>query len=318
MPRHKELTRSIAWFPGTSVDSLSSTNAQFWSGESAPLVWSVLARVDGSTYNLFGVHTPNDGTKTGEVTEATFTTTHSTFTVTAGQRTFTLDFFSPVSPKNLLRQSLPFSYLTVTLAAGDSSSVQLYSDIDSTWTGQQSDSSWTHSTNGSTSIFEISALGTATYSQNAKTEQALWGSAVYATRPSGSSSLSVQAGPLADVRQGFIDNGSLSGDQADWTSDGVTGFAHDLGTTADESAVTFAIGHVREESINYLGAAQTGYYRSVYSDVTSAVSYFLDDYDDANSESSDLDDLIEKTGSTTFGKPSITSRDLQVCEKTQS
>ncbi|KAJ6164989.1 hypothetical protein N7470_003661 [Penicillium chermesinum] len=274
---------------------------RFWSGDAAPLVWTVLARVDGTTYNLFGVHTPNDGTQPGEVTAATYTSTHSTFTVTAGQRSFTLDFFSPVSPKNLLRQSLPFSYLTVTLAAGDSHSVQVYSDIDSTWTGQQSDSTWSHSTNGSTRVFQITAVGTATYSQNAETEQALWGSAVYATRPGSGSSLSNQAGPLSTVRQGFIDNGTLTGSQASWTSDGVTGFAHDLGTTADQSAVTFAIGHVREESINYLGAAQTGYYRATYPETVDAVSYFLDDYDDANSESTRFDDLIQTTGSTSFG-----------------
>lgn len=261
----------------------------------------MLARVDGTTYNLFGVHTPNDGTESGQVTAATFTSTHSTFTVAAGERTFTLDFFSPVSPKNLVRQSLPFSYLTVTLAAGDSSSVQVYSDIDSTWTGQQSDSTWSHSSNGSTSVFEISAVGTATYSQDSETEQALWGSAVYATRPSGSSTLTSQAGPLSDVRQGFMDKGALTGAQEDWTSNGVTGFAHDLGSTADESAVTFAVGHVREESINYLGTAQTGYYRASYPDILSAVSHFLDDYADANTESTSFDDLIQKTGSASFG-----------------
>ncbi|KAJ5724566.1 hypothetical protein N7493_006294 [Penicillium malachiteum] len=287
-----------AWIPGNDVASLPNSNAQFWAGNA--LVWSVIARVDGTTYNLFGVASPNDDTESGTVTAATYTSTHSTFTVTAGARSFTLDFFSPVSPKNYLRQSLPFSYLTVTVAAGDSTSVQIYSDISGSWTGQATDSSWTHSTSGSTSIFQIEAVGQAIYSQNSY-GQALWGSAVYATRPSSTSTLSTQAGPRVTVRKQFVEDGTLTGDYADWTPGAVTGFAHDLGTTADESAVTFAIGHVRKDSINFLGTTQTGYYRATYADNIDAVTYFLDDYDDANTESAELDDLISDAGSDSFG-----------------
>jgi hypothetical protein len=253
--------------------------------------------VDGTTYNLFGVAHPSAGTKSASVTVATYTSTHSTFVVTAGSRQFTLDFFSPVSPKNYLRQSLPFSYLTVTLAAGHSSSVQIYSDIDSTWTGQTSDSSWSYSTSGSASVFQIQAAGAATYSQNSD-GQALWGSAVYATS---GGSLSTQSGPISTLRQRFINNGTLNGDHADWTPNGAVAFAHNLGTTADKTAVTFAIGHVREESIDFLGAAQTGYYRATYEETPAAVAHFLHDYDDANTESTKLDDLVQSTGTSSYG-----------------
>jgi hypothetical protein len=284
--------------PGNEVASLSSNNAQFWAGNK--LIWSVIARVDGVAYNLFGVASPPSGTQSATVTEATYTSTHSTFTVTAGSREFTLDFFSPVSPKNYLRQSLPFSYLTVTLAAGDSTPVQIYSDIDASWTGQTSDSSWSYSTSGSTGVFQIETVGAAIYSQNSD-GQALWGSAVYATRPSNSSSLSTASGPSLSVRETFVNNGNLTGNHADWSSTGVVALAHDLGTTADESAVTFVIGHVREESINFLGDAQTGYYRSTYSDTVDAVVHFLDDYDDAKAESIQLDKLIQDMGISSYG-----------------
>ncbi|KAJ5894924.1 hypothetical protein N7495_006615 [Penicillium taxi] len=287
-----------AWIPGNSVASFPNTNAQFWSGNS--LIWTVIARVDGTTYNLFGVASPNSGTKSATVTAATYTSTHSTFQVTAGSRSFTLDFFSPVSPKNYLRQSLPFSYLTVTLAAGSSSSVQIYSDIDSSWTGQTSDSSWSYSTNGSTDIFQIETVGASTYSQNSNS-QALWGSAVYASRPSGSSSLSTGAGPRVSTRELFVNNGKLDGNHANWASGSVVAFAHDLGKTAASSAVTFAIGHVREESINFLGTTQTGYYRATYADTVDAVSHFLDDYSAANTESTAFDKLIQKTGLSSYG-----------------
>lgn len=220
--------------------------------------------------------------------------------MTAGSREFILDFFSPVSPKNYLRQSLPFSYLTVTLAAGDSASVQIYSDIDSSWAGQTSDSSWSYTTSGSTGVFQIETVGAATFSQNSD-GQALWGSAIYATRPSNSSSFSTASGPSLNVREIFVNNGNLTGDHANWSSTGVVALAHDLGTTAHGSAVTFAIGHVREESINFLGDTQTGYYRATYSSTVDAVVHFLDDYDDANTESVRLDKLVEDTGTSSYG-----------------
>ncbi|CAI7651300.1 unnamed protein product [Penicillium glandicola] len=287
-----------AWIPGNSVASLASNRAQFWAGND--LIWSVTARVDGVAYNLFGVHLPLSGTKSGTVTEASYTSTHSIFTVEAGSRTFTLDFFSPVSPKNYLRQSLPFSYLTVTVTAGDSSSVQIYSDIDHSWVGQAVDVSWSYSAKNTTSVFQIEGVDTQTYSENAN-GQALWGSAVYATRPTTGGSLSTASGPSTSVRQSFIDNGNLTGTHAEWSVTGVVGFAHDLGTTAKEVAVTFAVGHVREESIDYLGAAQTGYYRASYAETVDAVSYFLDDYADANEESTTFDSLVQSTGTSSYG-----------------
>ncbi|EPS29563.1 hypothetical protein PDE_04513 [Penicillium oxalicum 114-2] len=287
-----------AWIPGNDVASLSSHNAQFWDGNK--LIWSVIARVDDVAYNLFGVAFPPNGTQSAIVTQATYTSSHTTFTVTAGSRDFTLDFFSPVSPKNHLRQSLPFSYLTVTLAAGDPRSVQIYSDIDASWTGQPGHASWNFSTSGSTSVFEIEAVDTATFSENDH-GQALWGSAVYASRPSNSSLLSTASGPSLSTRESFIHGGNLNNQHAEWSSTGVVAFAHDLGTTADVSAVTFAIGHVRKESIDFLGQTQTGYYRAMYPETVDAVSYFLDDYEGANAESVQFDQLIQDTGAYSYG-----------------
>ncbi|KAJ5115332.1 hypothetical protein NUU61_001091 [Penicillium alfredii] len=287
-----------AWIPGNHIASLPTSNSQFWAGND--LTWSVIARVDGVAYNLFGVAKAPDGTKSASVTGATYTSTHSTFTLEAGSRKFTLDFFSPVSPKNYVRQSLPFSYLTVTVSAGDSSVVQIYSDIDDSWTGQSSNSRWSSSTKGSTSLFQIQAVGAATYSQN-HDGQALWGSAIYATRPSGGSSLSTASGPSASVRKHFVDKGSLDGKHPDWSSGGVVGFVHDLGTTSKKASVTFAVGHEREKSIDFLGTDQTGYYRSKFPETADAVSHFLDDYTDANDESTRLDKLIQDLGTSTYG-----------------
>lgn len=96
-----------AWIPGGLVKDLPSASPQFWAGQD--LTWSIIARVDGTTFNLFGVPDPGPGTKSAAVQSAEYTSTHSIFTLSAGSTKIKLDFLSPVSPSNYLRQSLPFS-----------------------------------------------------------------------------------------------------------------------------------------------------------------------------------------------------------------
>lgn len=95
------------WIPGGLVENLPSSSPQFWAGND--LTWGIIARVDGTTYNLFGITEKVRGTSNAPVVSASYTSTHSTFTLAAGTATFKLDFFTPVSPSNYIRQSLPFS-----------------------------------------------------------------------------------------------------------------------------------------------------------------------------------------------------------------
>ena len=125
------------------------------------------------------------------------------------------------------------------------------------------------------------------YSENPNA-QAPWGNAVFSSRPNGST-LSTQLGDPNVVRKAFTLNGTLTGAIPDWKKGGVVGMAHDLGSLKGEASVIFAVGYVREQAINYLGNAYTGYYRQRYPDTLSAVSYFLDDYDDAKAESVRMD-----------------------------
>lgn len=94
------------WMPADRVDQLPYAESQFWTGQE--LGWSVMVRVDGQVYSLMGVPEASS-ILPANVRRAKFTSTHSLFDLTAGSVAFTLDFFSPVSPSNYLRQSLPFS-----------------------------------------------------------------------------------------------------------------------------------------------------------------------------------------------------------------
>jgi hypothetical protein len=253
----------------------------------------VLARVGGTTYKLFGAPDALSGSVEASLTTAEYTSTHSIFTLAAGTAaTFTLDFFSPVSPKNYVRQSLPFSYLTVSVDAKKASKVQVYSDIGESWTGQTGNTVSTFTKSDGVSMFELSVDGAAQYSENANS-QALWGQTVLGADASTRITISHASGTSSALRAEFANKGSLSNTTPSFATGNVVAISQGLGSVKTGS-VSFGIGYVRQAAINYLGNARTGYYRAQYPDTLSALSFFFDDYADAYSESLASDALLEQ------------------------
>ncbi|KAI4160954.1 MAG: hypothetical protein L6R39_000160, partial [Caloplaca ligustica] len=287
-----------AWMPGPFVSNLTASNPQFWAGQDLTL--GIMARVDGQAFSLLGLPSPPAGVREATVSNAQYTSTHSVFSLLAGNISIKLDFLSPVSPSNYLRQSLPFSYLTVTAANTAGESVQVYVDIDESWTGQSGSTAANATKSGQTSVFQLSVTGAGTYTQNAM-DQALWGQAVFASRPSNSSTLTTQSGSAASVRSLFVSNGTLSGFTPAYAAKDVVAIAQDLGSVASTASVTYAIGYTRDAAVNYLGNARASYYSATYKDSISAVNHFLDDYADAESESSAMDSNIDNKAASTAG-----------------
>ncbi|KAF2085215.1 DUF1793-domain-containing protein [Saccharata proteae CBS 121410] len=288
-----------AWLPGNQAADLPSAQPEFWYANS--LTWSVIARVDGTVYNLFGVPSPADNTQSATVVSGNFSSTHSIFLLTAGNAEVTLDFFSPVSVDDYQRQSLPFSYLTVTVSPLNDAtpSVQIYSHIDDTWTGQSTSSTINITTTGETSVYQVTANDQATYSE--LEQMAAWGTAVYAARGSDQHNLTYQSGPSATVTEQFINDGYLTDVAEDWAAGNVAGFSQDLGTVSMPLDFHFVVGYVRIETINYRGSARTHYYRADYPDTVDATSHFFDIYDDAKSESVTFDSQVISVGEAAGG-----------------
>ena len=285
MQEYLALTYGTAWLPGNETANIASAVAQFWFGQK--LTWSVIARVDGKAYSLFGVPNPGDNVQSGSLVDAEYTSTHTTFTVSAGSANFVLDFLSPVSPTDIVRQSLPFSYLTISASASGESfpSIQIYSDIDVSWNGQLKEpisaSFGFATTMADTQVFTLTADGQPEYSE--LDQMAQWGTAVYCTRPN-QSNLTATVGVLDDVRAGFAANGNVSGEWA-WQAYSVVAYSHDLGFVSSAKNVTFAIGYVADPSINYMGHPRTNYWRSACADINCACVRVLEDFDDADAES---------------------------------
>ncbi|KAG6833882.1 hypothetical protein H0H87_007893 [Tephrocybe sp. NHM501043] len=99
--------------------------------------WSGFIRIDGTAYNFLGA--PHIGGATplkARQKSSEFTSTQSIFVLSAGPVDVTVTFLSPIEAKDLVKQSIPFSYMAVsaTPTDGKSHSVQLYSDITAEWT----------------------------------------------------------------------------------------------------------------------------------------------------------------------------------------
>lgn len=84
--------------------------------------------MDGTSYTWLG----DPGPQAVSQTAYDFTSTRSSFTMdVAGKVSMNITFLSPVTPNDLKRQSLTFSYLNVDVVSSDGQNhdVELYSDI---------------------------------------------------------------------------------------------------------------------------------------------------------------------------------------------
>ena len=92
--------------------------------------WQGFIRVDGTVYRWMGA-APGASADVTQ-TEFTYTSSKSIFIMdVAGKVEMNITFLSPVTPTDLKRQSLAFSYLNVEVKSldGVAHSVQLYSDV---------------------------------------------------------------------------------------------------------------------------------------------------------------------------------------------
>ena len=109
--------------------------------------WTGLIRVDNATYVWMGA--PSNMTTLVNQIAFEYTSTRSIFTMdVAGIVGMNVTFLSLVSPNDLLRASLPYSYLDIAVWStdGNTHDVQVYSDISGEWTSAVRDSiiQWTY------------------------------------------------------------------------------------------------------------------------------------------------------------------------------
>ncbi|KZT27177.1 DUF1793-domain-containing protein [Neolentinus lepideus HHB14362 ss-1] len=292
------------WLAQGAGAQLNDVWPTFWTG--SILGWAGYVKVDGTTYTFLG-SPGNNGTQKAVQKDLTWTSTQSIFIMTAGGIDLTANFLSPVDPTNLVNQSLPFSYLAVSVASndGDSHSVQVYSDISAEWiSGNDSLIANWNTTTGSVLIHQVQLTNQSMFAEILDHTQ--YGSAYYST--SNTDGVTYQTGEDLVVRGQFIANGTLLNTQDTefraiqdrWP---VFAFAHDLGTVkAVTGPVLFSVGHVRDPAIEYIVATggrqnRSLYFWSQYSTVDAAVVDFHADYGNALSVAKAYDAQVQSDAS---------------------
>ena len=100
---------------------------------------------------------------------------------------------------------------------------------------------------------------------------ATYGYVILATGNGNTAGTTVTTGTSDQILQQFSTQGKFTG-RAPGNTCAIT---RELGKVSSAQSVNFVVGHYRENAINYLGKAQTGYFRSKNLDVKFALDAFL-------------------------------------------
>ncbi|KLO07574.1 DUF1793-domain-containing protein [Schizopora paradoxa] len=296
-----------AWLAQGGGAALNDVWPSFWTGTT--LGWAGYVRVDNVVYNFLGTPSvPNTSAQKAVQQSLKFTSTQSIFVMKAGPVDLTATFISPVEPDDLVRQSLPFAYLSLTAQSNDggSHSVQVYTDISAEWiTGDNS-----LTANWSTTVGDIITHQVQLENQQLFTEVSdhiQQGSAFYSLAKT--SGTTFQTGQDIVVRAQFIDNGVLLNSQDsnfravedDWP---VFAFAQDLGTVTSTSSqpVVFSVGHMRDPAVEYIIAndqtqPRNSFFLSEFSTPSDAISFFLGDFQNAMTSANSFDSKVNSDAS---------------------
>ncbi|KAI1429181.1 glutaminase GtaA [Xylaria sp. FL1777] len=283
--------------------------------------WTGMIRVDGTTYQWMGA-VPNS--QNVNQTEFSYTSTRSNFVMDVGGKVeMNITFLSPVTPNDLKRQSLPFSYLDVDVHSldGDSHDVQLYADVSGEWASGDLNAviEWDYGTSDGVAYHKFYRQSQTEITESSELPN--WGTFYWSTGDS--DALTFQSSSDVIVRGAFKDNGVLPNTKDtsfravnnNWP---VFGLAKDLGSVGGDSVNTlFTIGITQDNAVQLLGAGSglTTYpslWTSYFDSDLAAVTFFYNDYETAAGLATDLDDKVASDSIAAGGQDYLTITSLSV------
>ncbi|VDC04719.1 unnamed protein product [Peniophora sp. CBMAI 1063] len=283
----------------------------FQEGYSAQVqAWVGLIRVDGTTYAWAGeidAISPYVQATVPTGPQQTLSPTSTVFTYQAGPVQVTVTFLNPIEPDDLVKQSIPASYLSLDALATDgrSHSIQVYTDITAEWaSGDRSQNvTWSTTTTDDVMYHSISTINQMPYRE--VLAQSAWGTVYYATQKTPGTTY--RTGDYSSTRIQFVQNGTL--DNTEDTafrsiidSYPVVAFARDLGNVSKAtSPIVWTVANICDS--NSTGAltytdlsgqvqARSLYYRDHYTDDRALLVDFLSDFPAAYKRSQSLDEKI--------------------------
>ncbi|KAL6151620.1 hypothetical protein ACJQWK_10261 [Exserohilum turcicum] len=266
------------------------------------LGWAGLIKVDGKTLVWMGA--PSGYSNLINQTSFEYTSTKSIFTFNAYNKVkLQVTFLSPLTPNDLKRQSLLFSYINVEVTSLDNleHNVQVYTDISAEWTSGDNNNiaQWNFgTTSDGISYHKVWKQNQQLFSE--ANDHAEWGNWYYATKSV--DGLTYKSGADSDVRGAFDRSGKLDNSKdtqfrainSQWP---VFGYAVDMGSVGTQGkSQLFTIGLCQDLAIQFLGAngltLLPSLWKSYFADDLSALSFFYNDYADSGKLSTQLDNQI--------------------------
>ncbi|KAI0910006.1 glutaminase GtaA [Ustulina deusta] len=283
--------------------------------------WTGMIRVDGTAYQWMGA-VPNS--LNVNQTEFSYTSTRSNFVMNVGGKVeMSITFLSPVTPNDLKRQSLTFSYLDVGVHSLDGAShdVQLYADVSGEWASGNLNAviEWDYGTSDGVAYHKFYLQNQTEISESSELPN--WGTFYWSTGDS--DGLTHQTGSDVVVRTAFKDNGFLANTidtdfravNDNWP---VFGFTKDLGSVGGSSVSTlFTIGLTQDNAIQLLGEGSglTTYpslWTSYFDSDLAAVTFFYNDYGTAAGLATELDNKVASDSLAAAGQDYLTITSLSV------
>ncbi|KAH9026781.1 hypothetical protein EDB84DRAFT_1501283, partial [Lactarius hengduanensis] len=234
--------------------------------------------------------------------------TQTKLTAEAGPMQVNLTFLNPIEPGDWVKQSIPFSYLSLTAKSldGAAHAVQMYSypgPVVAEWMSADRNQVivWTTTTNSDVVYHSVRLQNPAVFNEIATQQE--WGTLHYAMKSGGK--ITYNTAGVTDALelfqlQGVLDNHTDVNFRPINDSWPVFGISRDLGTIqATLDPVVWTIGFITDPVINYTDLSGVPQQRSLFyktqypaSDDTSLIVDFLNDFANASSRAQQLDQKI--------------------------
>ncbi|KAI9669342.1 MAG: hypothetical protein M1831_000378 [Alyxoria varia] len=314
-----------AWSTVDGNNTLNSNGASFWQQD--PLGWEGIISVDGISYEWLGIGSqtlpqlPN--LMTAVPLSVSYDSSYSNFTFACGPVELTAEFLSPVEPRDLCRTSIPLSYLSVSARSTDSNShnVTLYTDVDGSWTGNDSDATlaWNlyaggapvnasnATTSGPSDPYSWVISLDKQYEFSEGNQFALWGNFTFSTsRGPDQAPVRYASGKDVDVRFNFTQGVPLSNLQDSnyrgWGNmNPIFAYSHDLGQVGGEPSqpVLYTIGTVQQPAVRYLTrdgiqSLRPWWATCGYGDLFGLIRFHYNDYPTAQQQAAGFETRLKR------------------------
>ncbi|KAI0259716.1 hypothetical protein BC834DRAFT_904631 [Gloeopeniophorella convolvens] len=266
---------------------------------------TMLVRVDGNTYSMFG-DLPDSNRTTVQAIHVT--PTRTVFSFTMGPMSVNATFFTPVEPGDFVKQSTPLSYLFFTVESNDDipHDVQIFTGlgIGGTFLGStEGNVTWTANVPGQGPNYAVQLEAQSVYQIDAN-QQAKWGT-FYLSAAASTNVTSFVTDSLALAIDLFFGQGVLQPSPssqivgfADASLPLVFALSQDLGSIkGTQSPVVFVTGYIQDPVMQYIdihGNEQnrSPYYRANYSNEVNLIDDYTADFPDALTRALTLESKI--------------------------